>query len=135
MIYFIGSNPSGKNYNPKVPFEGTKSYEKLKEWIKFLGVKNYKLLNVSERVTNGVLPKIAEGEIERLNEELRGATIIVALGNVASDALFRLERQHFKLPHPSGKNRKLNDKQYVLKVLNECRLWIGPNEYEPHQTA
>ena len=34
--------------------------------------------------------------------------------------LSKIGVEHFKLPHPSGLNRKLNDKKYVNKVLKEC---------------
>lgn len=47
---------------------------------------------------------------------------IVALGNEASKFLGPLP--HFKMPHPSGRNRQLNDKEFVSQKLTECKAYI-----------
>jgi hypothetical protein len=49
---------------------------------------------------------------------------VVALGNEASRALDQLGVSHFKLPHPSGRNRQINDKAFISKKLEECKRYI-----------
>ena len=57
-------------------------------------------------------------------------TIILALGNFVSDSLKKMKIDHFKLPHPSGLNRKLNDKEYVKRILRYCKFYIRRNKHE-----
>jgi hypothetical protein len=49
---------------------------------------------------------------------------VVALGNFPSRALDMISISHFKLPHPSGLNRLLNNKQYELGELDACAKYI-----------
>jgi hypothetical protein len=46
----------------------------------------------------------------------------VALGESASAWLGSIK--HFKLPHPSSLNRKLNDKQEISRLLYRCKKFI-----------
>jgi hypothetical protein len=131
MIWIVGSNPSPKNSNPLVPFWGTKSYETLSKWLEFLGINKHGLLNVSNEVTSGKLPKITKEDLFRLRTKLSGATKVIALGNTASMALKQLQIKHFKLPHPSGRNRLLNDKAFIQLELGRCKEWLN----ESHETT
>ena len=60
-------------------------------------------------------------DYDRLYTISKGYEKVIALGNVASEALTKINVDHFKLPHPSGLNRKLNDKKYVTQLLKECK--------------
>jgi len=42
---------------------------------------------------------------------------LVALGKAASGVLSKLGLKHFEAPHPSGLNRKLNDKAYTQAMV------------------
>jgi uracil-DNA glycosylase len=123
-VWIVGSNPSSKNNNPKLPFWGTKSYETLSKWLSFLGINKHGLINVSDEVTKGKVPKITNEDLFRLRTKLDGATQVIALGNTASLALNKLGIRHFKLPHPSGRNRLLNDKKLVDAKLAACKEWL-----------
>jgi hypothetical protein len=48
---------------------------------------------------------------------------LVALGNNASNRISRYI-EHFKLPHPSGKNRQINNKTFIRNKLMRCREWL-----------
>jgi len=52
--------------------------------------------------------------------------VYVALGNNASRALYGIP--HFKLPHPSPKNRKLNDKEFIASELQKCYSYLKERE-------
>lgn len=49
---------------------------------------------------------------------------VIALGLMASRRLDKNEIEHFKMEHPSGRNRKLNNKIYLDNRLKECYNWI-----------
>ena len=50
---------------------------------------------------------------------------IIALGNFSSETLTKLGIDHFKMPHPSPRNRKLNDKEFEKKMINECKSYLN----------
>jgi len=118
-IAFVASNPSHL---------GTESPAKqnLYRWIKKLNLKvGYSFFNVSNSVTPDNRPlKKSEYELLRLKEDLRGIRKVVALGATAADALSQLGIACFELPHPSPKNRVLNDKCAIETTLEECRLYL-----------
>ena len=50
---------------------------------------------------------------------------VIVLGNFAEGAAMQLGiKNYFKIPHPSGLNRLLNDKEYVRNMLLRCREYI-----------
>lgn len=128
MIIFVGDKPSNKNTDPKVPFVGTKSYKTLLEWIVELqvSVTDVVLANKEHVKTYGYIP---DCYISVNNHHIDIDTMdkVIALGEAASKYLNKCGVKHYKLPHPSGRNLKLNDKKYVKDVLKDCRKWINDN--------
>lgn len=55
---------------------------------------------------------------------------ILALGITVGSILGDLHISHFKLPHPSGLNRQLNDSEYVHEKLNSCWTYLNGGELE-----
>jgi len=53
---------------------------------------------------------------------------MVALGNLASKVLTTMGMDHFKLPHPSPKNRKLNNKEFIASELKKCYSYLKERE-------
>lgn len=50
---------------------------------------------------------------------------VVALGSAAKKYLLKAGiNEFFVLPHPSGLNRKLNDKKFVEDTLEKCQEYI-----------
>jgi hypothetical protein len=95
-----------------------------------MGITEYRFTNVSSEVTPKNRPlKRGEYELTRLGWELSSATKIVALGNTASDALEWIGRSHFRLPHPSPRNRVLNDQRHVNSLLKACMCYLGVEEH------
>jgi uracil-DNA glycosylase len=62
-----------------------------------------------------------ETSLERLASDINGLypTKIVALGKTAAKALTLLGVAFYEMPHPSGRNRKLNDKEFVSQKIKE----------------
>lgn len=124
MIYFVGSNPSVHD-NGTDFLGGTKTGRILETWIDLLRIKEFRFTNVSwmQTVSNRTLKK-SEFELDRLETELKSATKIIALGRTAQKALDCLGYTYFSLPHPSPRNRILNDIDYVFTRLAKCKEFL-----------
>lgn len=116
-VIFVGDKPSSKNLDPNVPFIGTPSYKTLLQWIEFLEVKDYELVN-----------SFSDEDKDYIQEKLSDH-IFIALGNNAAKVLEDEVLVYFKLPHPSPKNRKLNNKNYLNEILTKCKTFIHEKNY------
>lgn len=113
MIIFVGDCPSKKNISKHVPFIGTKSYDTLSEWFNVLDLRFHEYILYNSH-TDKLLNKIKIYDDNNFT--------IIALGNKAADRLKKRGIQIlYKLPHPSPRNRKLNDKQFVINELKKCK--------------
>lgn len=128
-VAFVGLCPSKYNTNPNIPFEGTPSHSTLLDWLSALNISSITLLNLSNRVSRSgeaIRPqdidyKGLQARLEAFKEN-RGK--VVALGGVVSHHLTKMGIEHFKLPHPSPRNRLLNSKAFVEQCLLNCRQWL-----------
>lgn len=113
MILFVGDDLSPKAKTP-VPFKGAACEKRLNEWIATLGFdrKDVKIINRTDKNFQLAVMLAAH----------RGLPI-VALGNNASSAVTPVP--HFKLPHPSGRNRQINNKEFISAKLYECKKWLN----------
>jgi uracil-DNA glycosylase len=116
-IVFVGDKPSSKNVSKSVPFVGTQSYKNLLEWIWKMDVDitNVMLAN-REHVDMWFMCADDESRLHRHT--------YVALGNEASEALQKFKLDHFKLPHPSPRNRQLNDQDFIDSELKKCKDYL-----------
>lgn len=128
MIIFVGDEPSTKNVDPNIPFVGTQSYKKLLEWIweMDLDINNILVCNRKDLDYDYVSGRVYINFTyitHKLNQE---DCKIIALGNKVDEQLDEYSSlKYLKIPHPSPRNRKLNDKKYIKKVLKECKEWIN----------
>jgi len=119
MIIFVGDKPSKKNKNIGIPFVGTQSYKRLLDWIWQMDI------NVTDvHLVNANSSDFSEETIALSQFRFVGS-VMVALGNSASKFLDTIEVEHFKLPHPSGRNLKLNDKEWLTTELNKCKRYLN----------
>lgn len=115
-VLFVGQSP--KTYlNKKEPFVGTTSYRRLMTWLNCLGPDVQVLFTNATQEVAG--KSITENDLMELNKVIQDfdPDYIIALGKLASNALTHIDVAHLAGPHPSGLNRKLNDKQFVDKWL------------------
>lgn len=130
-VIFVGDRPNVKKcLDINVPFVGCPSYKTLLEWVYRLDV------DISE--TSLVNAYDASGfRNTRLNSFLGLGDVgffnnikIIALGQNAADRLAELQLEqiaplkYFQLPHPSGLNRVLNDKEEITRILTKCKKFI-----------
>ena len=109
-VIIVGQNPSN--------VENSGSIKRLWKWTQSWGLENWTFINCSDDV--GQKYTI---DYERLKEASTYDRVI-ALGNVASDALKKVGVDHFKMPHPSGLNRQLNDKSFEESKVKECYNYL-----------
>lgn len=118
MIIFVGDEPSEHNIDPQVAFVGTKSYKTLLDWI-------YKMnLSVTELcLYNRTCPDVTYWKDQQ--DKGYRSIVFIALGRKAEIQLTKNGiRSFFTLPHPSGKNFKLNDKEWLDEQLDNCVEYI-----------
>lgn len=117
-VLVVGQNPSVKNTNIEVPFEGTASGRRLRTWLSRLRVSNATVINAYRGLDT---PKVIYAQRIPWPDYDK----IVALGNFAEEVLLSQGCYNYiKLPHPSGLNRKNNDLEYVDQMLAWCELYI-----------
>lgn len=117
VILFVGSNPANASFCDIAFHTSTRSSKILTGWCMDLqGMKVH--LNVLNQKTEDNRP-LKKSEIklnlERLASDIKGTSPdrIVALGKTAASALTMLGVEYYEMPHPSGRNRLLNDPEYV----------------------
>lgn len=115
-VLLVGINPSSK------PFRKGCSLDKMNIWMESLGFYRYSFSNV---IPYAGEYKMKDVDINFVQSFSDGYDKVIALGGFASRALTRAGVDHYTLPHPSPLNRKLNDREYEKRVIEECRKWLG----------
>lgn len=122
LIYIVADKPAKDNYSPLVPLVGTKSYKVLLNW---LGEMNIDITRV--RLYNQIdNPFGTQLSLMTLNKAIELEQIkVIALGEKASDYLNSVGvDEYYKLPHPSPRNRLLNQKSFVKNTLGSCHNYV-----------
>lgn len=112
---FVGDKPSPRMKPGAKAFDGAVCYKRLIEWVKYLNAYPSTVFNRNDIELIGwmTLSMLESNNIK-----------FIALGNKASDYLKDMHVDHFKLPHPSGRNRKLNNKKYVEEQLELALTYL-----------
>jgi uracil-DNA glycosylase len=105
-VVFVGDSPSKKNISPTIPFVGASCFPRLIAWIKEINPDYYITLNSDNKESLDQVKQLWEAGFK-----------IIALGDVAHKRLIDLDVECLYLPHPSGLNRKLNDKEFIRDLL------------------
>lgn len=126
-ILFIGSNPSIKAASTEAFTEDTVSGRILRGWIQ--GIEGTILFdNIVSQITENNRPlnqnEMALAQVS-LSERIKqiNPDRIIALGKSAAKVLGKLGLKYLEMPHPSGLNRKLNDKEYTASMVNTLRSY------------
>jgi uracil-DNA glycosylase len=130
IVLFVGSNPSNSSETDTAFHGSTRSSKILTEWCSHIEGAMFVHINVLSSKTPNNRPlsrKEILSSLESLQENLRGIKPdkIVALGKTASAALTLLHVDFFEMPHPSGRNRLLNDKDYMAKKLINLKRYAN----------
>ena len=117
-ILIVGQNPSAQKPRKNSTFD------RLQRWCDEMNVDDFDFINCIDSVGDYTKLKINKDNIQT---STRNRDKIIALGNFSSDTLSKLGIDHFKMPHPSPRNRKLNDKEFEKKMINECKNYLQIN--------
>lgn len=113
-VVFVGDSPSKTNVDDNIAFVGSKCFIKVVDWIKNEIQPDYYICLNSDRSTF----------FDSIHGLERAGFSVVALGNRASKRLTTWGIEHFKLPHPSGLNRKLNNKAFTRNELLKAHYYV-----------
>ncbi len=117
-VIIVGLNPA--EANPKGS-KKAQTIKRLEKWTAELGVQYHSFINCIDDAGDYNQLK---ANFKQLKESTQGYDKIIALGNYASLCLKKINIKHFKMPHPSPRNRKLNDKNFELNIIEECRKYL-----------
>lgn len=112
VVLFVGDTPSAST-DPNNAFVGAKCETRLKAWIATLLGPNdeFNIINSTD-----------EFYAECVESYVKQGCPVIALGNKA--ALRLKGYPHFKLPHPSGLNRQINNKKFIENQLQKAKIYI-----------
>lgn len=114
-VIFCGDKPSKTNTSYYIAFVGAKCWPRLKAWIQELELHFDDILLIN---TNTQINISMARDFSLIDYK------IIAVGSEASKRLTEAKVTHYKIDHPSGLNRKLNDKKYVTQMLKDCYSWL-----------
>lgn len=117
-IIVIGMNPSDK---PTLNNKRNATFRNLESWMDELGVNHFSFINTFDEPGECKKSKV---DFDRLHHVCSYYNHVIALGGFVSGALNTVNVSHFKLPHPSPRNRLLNDKTFEKKVIKQCKEYI-----------
>lgn len=126
-ILLVGSNPSVRSLTDKAFDSSTYSGRILQSWLNGIDGTIYCENITSQKTENNrplnsnemALARVSLLErINRINPDR-----LVALGKSAAEILKDLGLEFLEMPHPSGLNRKLNDKEFVKLKLAEFKAY------------
>lgn len=109
----VGDEPSTTNVHKDLAFVGAKCFPTVIEWIKHMSLDYYVCLN-SHTPEN----------LDKIYTLTQQGFKVIAFGRKASKRLEKLKIEHFVMPHPSPRNRKLNDKQKIALDLLSCQSYL-----------
>ena len=118
-VLVVGMNPSTKQTLKGRP---NATFKKLEAWMTDCEVKYFSFVNTFDDSSNATVNKV---DYQRLCQLAQDYDKIVALGGFVSSALSKINISHFKLPHPSPRNRLLNDKSHEQSIVNQCKEYIN----------
>ena len=118
-IIVVGMNPS--SYMAKGNHRKNHTFDRLYRWSSELGLPIFSFSNVFHSPGSVHIKSV---DINMIKQLVDGYDKVLALGNLVSTVLDKIGTPHFKLPHPSPRNRLLNDKDYERHVLNACKAYL-----------
>ena len=97
--------------------------DRLRVWCDRVGLDEFDFHNVIPGITNG--STIDQVDVEQLLEKTKDRTKVIALGGFVSRVCHKYGVTHYKIDHPSPRNRNLNDPTYEVGMLDNLRKYLN----------
>lgn len=114
-VLVVGLNPS--KLGGKSP-----SINTLNKWMDQLGLRTCSFINLYEK---DICPEQCQIDLIRKMVTVNQYDAVICLGGIVSKQLYLNDIDHFRLPHPSPRNRQLNNKKYVYNELLACKNYLN----------
>lgn len=122
LIYIVADKPTKENISPEVPLVGTSSYKTLLNWLADMNI-DITRVRLYNQIDNPFGNSLSRSTLNTAIE--LGQIKVIALGQKAATYLTNSGiKEYFLLPHPSGRNRLLNDKNFVKVKLEACKNYV-----------
>ena len=119
-VLVVGMNPS--NAPTGAVHKKNSTFDRLNKWMDAMGVKYFSFVNCAH--DTGAINKITSEEADYLRSCIQDHDVVLTLGGFAHACTKKLNVESFKLPHPSPRNRLLNDRSFEARVLDDCKRYI-----------
>jgi uracil-DNA glycosylase len=116
-ILILGQCPSSKTK----PFKNG-TFARLKHWMDGIGIYEWSFHNIIPNKINST--DMNDVDVDALKAATKGKKVIIALGGFVSKACAKHKVAHYKIDHPSPRNRNLNDPEYEIKMLLDLKEHI-----------
>lgn len=122
-VLFVGMNP-GVERHPTV--QRYSAIGRLHQWCERMGIPYHSFVNVYAHAGAFRADQVDREFLLTVISLHNGP--VVALGGTASTILKRLKVEHLTMPHPSYRNRKLNDAAYEEECLRQCLVYLNAHQ-------
>jgi len=119
-VIILGQCPSTKTE----PFSNG-TFARLKRWCDTVNLTEWDFHNVIPNKINSYDMK--DVDIFALHDAVYNKKVVIALGGFVSKVCSKYKIDHYKIDHPSPRNRSLNDPQYEKQMLKKLKAYL--NEY------
>ncbi len=117
-VIILGMSPSTKIKGFK---NGT--FDRLQKWCDQVELKSFDFHNVIPDIANG--NTFDQVNAEKLLQKIQGKTKIIALGGFVSRVCHKYNISHYKIDHPSPRNRNFNNPDYEVQMLENLRKYLN----------
>lgn len=117
-VIILGQCPSSKTQ----PFKNG-TFARLKTWCDTVGLYAWDFHNVIPDKINSY--SIADVNSDLLITRTKNKKKVIALGGFVSRVCTKYMIDHFKIDHPSPRNRNLNDKDYEKAMIERLRTYVN----------